>query len=80
MITNIRARLEIAEALFRGELAPEEARVLRTKALKRARRGRMLLRIEKIERAVAKLATLPPRRSAGSTAIAVLTQDEKVSP
>lgn len=55
MTANIRARLEIAEALLRGELSGEEARARRTEVLKRSRRGRLLLRIERIERAVERL-------------------------
>jgi hypothetical protein len=56
-ISSTRARLEVAEALLRGELSPEEARVRRAELLKRSRRGRLLLRIEK---AGAKLEALPP--------------------
>jgi hypothetical protein len=58
-ISSTRARLEVAEALLRGELSPEEARRRRTELLKRSRRGRMLLRIERIEKAGAKLEALP---------------------
>lgn len=74
-MSNIQARLEVIEALLRGELSREEARS-RTAAIKRpglgklvwahiealllgeeemrrrrASRGRLLLRIERIERA-----------------------------
>jgi hypothetical protein len=54
-MSSIRARLEVAEALLRGEVSPEEARVRRSELLKRSRRGRLVLRIERIERAAARI-------------------------
>jgi hypothetical protein len=51
-VSNIRARLEVIEALLRGELSRKEARARRAKVLKRSKRGRMLLRIERIERGI----------------------------
>jgi hypothetical protein len=60
-MNNAQARLEVIEALLRGELSREEARrrsaaIKRTgwayiEALFRPRRRRLLSRIEKIERA-----------------------------
>jgi hypothetical protein len=50
----VRARLEVIEALLRGELSRKEARARRAEVLQRSRRGRMLLRIERIEREVSR--------------------------
>jgi hypothetical protein len=58
-ISNTRGRLEIAEALLRGGLSGEEARARRTEVLKRSKRGRLLLRLEGIERAMHKLQVRP---------------------
>jgi hypothetical protein len=64
-MSNAQARLEVIEALLRGELSPEEAR-RRSAAIKRTfwehietvlrpSRGQLLARIERIERAAYRL-------------------------
>jgi hypothetical protein len=45
-------RLAICEAVFAGDLTIDEARRRRAKILQRSRRGRILLQIERAERAI----------------------------
>lgn len=55
IMSDIRARLEVAEAVLNGILSPKEARARRAELLQRSHRGRLLLRIERIERAAVQL-------------------------
>jgi hypothetical protein len=48
----LKERLLLAEQVATGQLTPAEARRRRTEILQRSRRGRLLLRIERIERSV----------------------------
>jgi hypothetical protein len=50
VVTTMRARLEVIEALLRGEVSREEALRRRAELLQRSRRGQLLLRVERIER------------------------------
>ena len=53
---SIRKRLAICEAVIAGTLSLDEARRRRVEILQRSQRGRMLLRIERIEREAARWA------------------------
>jgi hypothetical protein len=48
----LKERLLLAEQVATGQMPLAEARAKRTEILKQTRRGRLLLRIERIEKAV----------------------------
>jgi hypothetical protein len=51
-MTSAKKRLLILELVAEGQMPPDEARRRRAEILQRTRRGRRLLRIERIERIV----------------------------
>jgi hypothetical protein len=51
---SVRKRLAVCASLMTGEITIEEARRQRASILRQSRRGRRLLRIERIEREAAR--------------------------